>query len=183
MLNRRRMLVGVGTAVGSAAVVAGGVLGAWPIAARAQAAAPTAPSGVLPEATRAALGESDLVYITALKGDVEGRCHAEVWFVHLDGVPWVVTDAKSWRVRAIRAGNDRVRMWVGDFGVWKDAGDRYRQAPSLVARGSIVADAAMHERVLEAFGDKYTLEWLVWRSRFRDGLADGSRLLLRYTPV
>jgi len=165
MINRRQLLVGAG-ALGVAT---------W---------LPAAGAMSLPAATVTALEESDLVYVTALKaGGSEGKCHAEVWFAHADGVPWVVTDAKSWRVRAIRAGNDQVRVWVGDHGQWKDAGDTYRQSPTFTARGAIVSDAATHARILEVFGSKYRLEWLVWGPRFRDGLAEGSRKLLRYTPL
>ena len=38
-------------------------------------------------------------------------------------------------------------------------------------------------RALEAFGAKYADEWGSWGPRFRDGLADGSRVLLRYRPL
>ena len=37
-------------------------------------------------------------------------------------------------------------------------------------------------RWLELFGDKYPISWLRYKSIFTDGLADGSRSLLRYRP-
>ena len=40
----------------------------------------------------------------------------------------------------------------------------------------------MIEAALAAFGAKYPDEWDKWEPRFRKGLADGSRVLIRYRP-
>ncbi len=163
MTSRREFLSGA--AVGLAA-------GALPLPARSA------------DAASAALDESDLVYLTPLRADgSESRCHAEVWFVRHAGALWVVTAADAWRARAVRAGLDRARLWVGEFGVWTRADEAYRAAPQLEARASLVADPQVQASVLDSFGSKYRLEWIVWGPRFRAGLADGSRVLLRYQPL
>ena len=136
------------------------------------------------EAARQALVESELVYITPLKRDgAESRCHAEVWFAYDGKDVFVVTASTAWRSRAIAQGLDRARLWVGEYGNWQKADGKYRQAPELVAFGSAVTDAGEQQRVLELLGDKYRLEWIVWGPRFKNGLADASRTMLRYSPV
>ena len=132
-------------------------------------------------ATAAALDDSDLIYLTPLKSDgTESRCHAEIWY-HFDGSDvWVVTDSQSWRARAVAQGLNKARLWVGEFGVWTQSGERYRSAPQIEARGSLISDPATHERVLDLFGGKYVMEWIVWGPRWRNALADGSRVMLRY---
>lgn len=80
-------------------------------------------------------------------------------------------------------GLDRARLWVGDVGVWTDSDGAYRRLPSTMASASMITDPAEHERLLEVFGDKYSLEWIIWGRRFRNGLEDGSRVMIRYAPV
>lgn len=138
----------------------------------------------LPDTARTALDESDVVYITPLKRDSsESTCHAEVWFVFDGGDVFVVTGSTAWRATAVTRGLTRARMWVGEFGAWKDAKDAYRRAPELLASAALVGDAQTHARVLERFGKKYPVEWVYYGPKFRDGLEDGSRVMLRYTPT
>lgn len=164
MINRRNVMAAAGAALAAAALPR----------ARAEIAA----------TTRSVLDESELVYLTPLKRDGgESRCHGEVWF-EFDGADiWVVTASDAWRANAVRAGLNRARVWVGEFGVWTDAADEFRAAPMLNTQATLITDPQVHARVLDRMGDKYTLEWIVWGSRFRKGLEDGSRVLLRYRPV
>jgi hypothetical protein len=147
------------------------------------AALPLRAAAPLP-AARKALEDSDLVYITPLKRDGgESRCHAEVWFVFDGHDVFVVTAAKAWRRRAIAEGLNRARLWVGDYGNWQRSNGKFRQAPELLAVAATVDDKAEQARVLDLYGDKYRLEWIVWGRRFKNGLADGSRVMLRYSPI
>jgi hypothetical protein len=136
------------------------------------------------DAMRAALGASPLVYVSPLKKDgAESTCHGEVWFVPDGADVLVVTANDRWKARALGAGLDRARLWVGDYGVWTRSGGRFKSAPSFVAAASFEKDAAARERALGAFGKKYPREWDKWGPRFREGLADGSRVLIRYAPA
>jgi hypothetical protein len=181
MIGRRSILK---FAAGAAAVL-------LPLAVRAQQAAeapstPAAASGSddRPAALAAALAESDVVYLTPLKADgAESSCQAEVWFVTDGADLCVVTAAGAWRARAIRAGLSRARVWVGDLGVWTRTEGRYRSLPTLEATGEFIAAADEQARVLDLFGDKYPVSWVLWGPRFRNGLADGSRVMLRYRRV
>lgn len=166
MLTRRGIL-----AVGTGLLAAG-----W-LPRRARGAA-------LPEPTRTALEDSDLVYITPLKRDgTESTCHAEVWFAYDGADVFVCTSAKAWRTRAIAQGLNQARLWVGEYGTWTDSDGAFRQAPELIATGAIETEPAGVEHGLERLGDKYSVQWIVWGPRFRNGLADGSRVMLRYTPT
>ena len=129
----------------------------------------------------AALGKSTLIYLTPLlSGGGESRCQGEVWFVHHNGEIFVVTPHSAWRAQAVSKGLRRARIWVGEFGAWKRAKESYRSAPSLEIEGRLETDATVHSEVLGKFGSKYVSEWDSWGPRFRDGLAEGSRVLLRY---
>jgi hypothetical protein len=168
-LNRRQVLV-----LGASAL-AGAVLPSRLLAAEASEKRST---------LDAALEESDLIYLTPLHSDGrESTCQAEVWFVADGHDAYVVTASDAWRARAVRSGLSRTRAWVGDVGVWSQADGAYRDLPTADLRGSLVTAPAEHARVLALFGAKYSLEWVMWGPRFRNGLADGSRVMLRYQPL
>ncbi len=158
----------------------------------ASTAATLAAVVALPRSARAALAadtlkaltDSDVVYLTPLKrSGAESTCKAEIWFVEDNGAIYLVTSASAWRARAIGKGLTRARIWVGEFGTWTDAKDAFRAAPTFEADGSVVATTEDQGHVLAIMGEKYRASWLVWGPRFRNGLADGSRVMLRYTPV
>jgi hypothetical protein len=138
------------------------------------------------KAAQAAIGKSKLIYITPIKSDgKESSCHAEVWF-YADGADLlVVTKEELWRSQAVKRGLDRARIWVGDHGVWKRSNDAFRDSPSFLAQAEhISSDAKAVGRTLKGMGPKYAGEgWGTYGPRFEKGLADGSRVLLRYRPI
>ena len=139
----------------------------------------------LESSVKAKLTNSQLIYLTPIKSDgEESACKGEVWFLY-DGESdiYVVTQNEAWRANAIRQGLQSARIWVGEFGVWTRAGDSYRSAPELMLSGEVVTDPEVHVNVLKKMGGKYTAEWDAWGPRFRDGLADNSRVMLHYTIV
>ena len=128
------------------------------------------------------LETSQLVYITPIKSNgEESRCKAEIWFSHHDGDVFVVTPPGTWRAQAVGKGLTRARLWVGEFGVWTQSDGAYRDAPEFMATASIAAEADVHAKVLSAMGEKYAeTGWGRWGQRFKDGLEDGSRVMIRY---
>jgi hypothetical protein len=130
------------------------------------------------------MAESALIYITPLKQDgSESSCQAEVWFQLHDGAMYVVTSSKAWRAVAVGKGRSSARVWVGDVGQWKSADGKYRALPVVTTQAALVGDKGVQTAVLAKMGAKYSAEWSTWGPRFNDGLADGSRVMLRYTPV
>ncbi len=128
------------------------------------------------------LETSKLVYITPIKTNgEESRCKAEIWFAYDDGDVFVVTPPETWRAKAVEKGLTRARLWVGEFGVWTQSDDAFRDAPEFMATASIEAEADVHAEVLAAMGEKYARSgWGRWGQRFKDGLVDGSRVMIRY---
>lgn len=164
-MNRREHLLGL------AGLVAGSALIGLPRSLSAEVGAPSLP---------AAADTSQLIYITPIRSDGrESRCQAEVWFLREGDGLFVVTAVDAWRARAIRSGLVQARIWVGDVGVWS-RNEEYRDLPAVMSRAELVPDAATHASILAKFGGKYPAEWDTWGPRFTKGLADGSRVMIRY---
>lgn len=162
-LSRRELLVTGAYALGTALL--------WPRPGRAET----------PSAWLEAARQSPLAYISPLAKDGrESRCHGEVWFFVDAGDVVIATGAKTWKARAIAAGRDRARVWVGDFGPYAKAPEKLRTAPSFVAKASVDGDRAVFTRLLAAYAAKYPDEWDKWKPRFESSYADGSRVVVRY---
>ncbi|MEM9622292.1 MAG: hypothetical protein AAF993_11615 [Pseudomonadota bacterium] len=128
--------------------------------------------------------ESPLIYLSTIKSNgALSKCQAEVWFVQDGADQYVVTARDAWRAQAVRQGLTRTQVWVGDVGQWQSAGGAYLELPSHFATASFSTDAAEHTRLLSIFGQKYSDEWGSWGPRFRNGLASGERVMLRYRPA
>ena len=163
-LNRRQFMAG---SAGLAAIALSGVGDE----ARAQLAAGAAQ----------ALASSELIYLSPLRSDGSlSRCQAEVWFAYSDGDVFVVTANDAWRAQAVGRGLQATQLWVGDVGQWASSDGAYLRLPSLRADASLVTDIVAQAKVLEVMGGKYQREWSSWGPRFRNGLANGSRVMLRY---
>jgi hypothetical protein len=134
-----------------------------------------------------ALEKSGFVYVSPLvSGGRESTCHAEVWFAWLDGSVVLITGSERWKARALTRGFDRARIWVGDHGRWKKLVGRnesFRAAPKFDARAEPVKDEALLERMLGVYDEKYPEEIGSWRDKMRSGFHDGTRTLIRYTPI
>lgn len=144
------------------------------------------------EATRPApeqlLEESPFVYVSPLRRDgSESTCHAELWYAWLDEAVVVIVASDRWKATAVSRGLDRARIWVGDHGVWKTwyggRNEAFREAPTFVGRGERVKDPALLDRLLARYEAKYPDEIADWRDVMREGYANGSRALIRYTPI
>lgn len=131
-----------------------------------------------------ALDTSPLIYLSPIvSNDKESSCHAEVWFVYRDEEIFVVTWADKWKAEAMRRGFSRAKIWIGNFGPWKNANKRYLSAPSLRLEGRFENDPEIHSTLLVEFSSKYKNEWSFWDTRVRDGLVNGDWVLMRYQVV
>jgi hypothetical protein len=131
-----------------------------------------------------ALEKSRLVYVSPLRADGrESRCHGEVWYFWDRGAVVIGTATKGWKVRAVRGGKDKARLWVGDFGSYSGAGEKLRGAPTFLASAALDTDPATFERLLASYATRYPDEWGKWKPRFESSHADGSRSVVRYTPI
>ncbi|MGB1538936.1 MAG: hypothetical protein ACPHAN_14630 [Pseudomonadales bacterium] len=127
---------------------------------------------------------SPLIYLSPIgREGAYSRCQAEIWYVEVADLLLVCTNSDSWRARAITLGRTLTQIWVGDVGVWKQGSSKHLALPGFEAEGTPITEQSMINHALEAFGDKYPLQWLLWKGRFKKGLKDGSRVMLGYKPL
>jgi hypothetical protein len=131
------------------------------------------------------LGNAKYVYVSSTRKDGSLGKPAEIWFLYVDGAVYVGTRPASWRVRRIEAGRPRAKIWVGEpSGPSRfTATERELQnLPSFMARGELVKDVKLQEKMFEVYAKKYPEGWGQHESSFRNGFKDGSRVMVRYTP-
>lgn len=129
-------------------------------------------SAVLRDPQRELLANSRYVYISSQRKDGGFGAPAEIWFLFHDGAVWVGTTPQSWRAKRIKAGRTNAKIAIGKT-----------DGPSLSAKGEIVKDAKVEELMFTTFANKYPEGWPRHEERFRSGFKDGSRILIKYTPV
>ncbi len=88
-----------------------------------------------------------------------------------DGAVWVGTPPTTWRVKRIKHKRPNARIAVGKV-----------DGPSFEAVGSIVTDAKVAALLRATYAKKYPDRWPGYADKFKAGLADGSRVLVRYVP-
>ncbi|HEY2387331.1 MAG TPA: hypothetical protein VGK30_10240 [Candidatus Binatia bacterium] len=125
----------------------------------------------LPAAVRDQLGSATYVYISTQRKDGSFGKPAEIWFMWHDGAVWVGTPPTTWRVKRIKHKRPNAKIAVGK-----------PDGPSFEAVGSIVKDAKIADLLRETYAKKYPDRWPGFAERFKAGLADGSRVLVRYVP-
>jgi len=118
------------------------------------------------------LDTSQYVYVQSERKDGTFGKPAEIWFLHHKGAVWVATPTTTYRVKRIQAGQTKAKVAVG-----KASG------PSFNAKGSIVKDPEVNTVMFETFAKKYPDGWASFEKNFRDGLANGSRVLIKYEPA
>jgi hypothetical protein len=125
----------------------------------------------LTASAKAQLQSSKYVYIASQRKTGDFGRPAEIWFLYHQGAIWVVTAPSSWRVRRIRAGRPEARIAVGK-----------PDGPTFSATGSVVRNREVSDLVFDTFAKKYPDAWPKYERRFRDGIGDGSRVLVKYVP-
>jgi hypothetical protein len=125
----------------------------------------------LPKDLQDSLASSTFVYISSTRKDGALSRPAEIWFLWHKGSVYVASAPTTWRARRIRWGRPAAKIWVGK-----------PDGPAFTATGAIVDDPAVNAVLFETFARKYADGWKRWEKSFREGLADGNRVLIRYTP-
>jgi hypothetical protein len=118
-----------------------------------------------------ALDSSKHVYIQSSRKDGSLGKPAEIWFMHHNGAVWVASPVTTHRVKRIQAGQTKAKIAIGKT-----------DGPSFTAKGSIVKDPEVNKVLFETFAKKYSDRWSSLEEQFRDGLANGSRALIKYEP-
>jgi hypothetical protein len=132
---------------------------------------PSSEAALSPELQKG-LETSQYVYVQSERKDGTLGKPAEIWFFYHKGAVWVATPKTTHRVKRIQAGRTKAKVAIG-----KESG------PAFNAKGSIVKDPEVNTAMFETFAKKYASGWSSHEKNFRDGLADGSRVLIKYEPV
>jgi hypothetical protein len=119
-----------------------------------------------------ALEGAKYIYIASTRKDGSLGKPAEIWFRKHDGAVYVGTSPESWRARRIGWGRPQAKIWIGS-----------REGPSFEARGTIVREPDQVTPFCDAIAKKYPDSWPKYEKRFREGLKDGQRVMIRYAPL
>jgi hypothetical protein len=125
----------------------------------------------LSPAIKSDLANSKYIYVaTTRKSGALGR-PAEIWFLYHDGAVYVASPPTTWRVRRIRAGRTQAKIAVGK-----------PDGPVFMANGAVVNEPDIYPILFATYAKKYGGDWTKYEEKFRNGLKDGSRVLIKYTP-
>ena len=125
----------------------------------------------LPADVRDKLASSTYVYISTQRKDGSFGKPAEIWYMWHEGAVWVGTPPTTWRVKRIKHHRPTAKIAVGK-----------PDGPSFDAVGSIVKDDKVAAKLFETYAKKYPDRWPGYEEKFRTGMKDGSRVLVKYVP-
>ncbi len=125
----------------------------------------------LSPATKADLASSKYVYISTTRKNGSLSKPAEIWFLYHNGAVYVASPPTTWRVRRIKSGRTQAKIAVGK-----------PDGPSFMATGALVNEPDVHPVLFETYAKKYGGDWSKYEEKFRTGLKDGSRVLIKFTP-
>jgi len=132
---------------------------------------PARSASLSPELQKA-LESSKYVYIQSARKDSKLGKPAEIWFMYYKDAVWVASPVTTYRVKRIQAGQTTAKIAVGKA-----------DGPSFSAKGALVKDPEANQAMFDAFAKKYGGGWSSYEKQFRDGLADGSRAVIKYEPA
>ncbi|MBM4258341.1 MAG: hypothetical protein FJ147_20895 [Deltaproteobacteria bacterium] len=126
-------------------------------------------SSALSSDQQKALDSAKYAYIQSTRKDGKLGKSAEIWFLHHQGAVWVCSPNTTHRVKRIQAGQTKAKVAIGK-----------PDGPSFNAKGLLVKDEAINKVMFEFFAKKYADGWSSYEKQFKDGLANGSRTLIKY---
>ena len=133
------------------------------------------------------LSTSELIYLTPIHSDgSESSCKSELWFYYEDSNIYVVTQSDAWRAEAVRKGLIKAKIWDGGSNRRLAIENKLHTVESAMTIAQLITDETKHAALVRKFGVKYSatgVEWDEWGPRWTNSLADGSRVMLRYTLI
>lgn len=130
-----------------------------------------APAADLPPATQTALRESKEIYVATRRKNGALSEIKPIWFYYDDGKIFFTTSPDSWKAKRIAAGSP-VYIWVGKEG-----------GPFVQGSAEPVTDAALIDRMGEAYAQKY---WIAWMGLFKprsSRVTEGKTVAYLVTPT
>ncbi len=125
----------------------------------------------LSPAIKTELANSKYVYISTTRKNGSLSKPAEIWYLYHNGAVYVASPPTTWRVRRIKAGRNQAKIAVG-----KPDGS------SFMATGAVLNEPGVYPVLFDTYAKKYAGDWSKYEEKFRTGLKDGSRVLIKFTP-
>jgi len=120
-----------------------------------------------------ALAKSDLVYVATVRKNGTQSKAAPVWFTlgaDNDSI-LIQTGPATWKAKRIRRGSP-VLVWIGKA-----------DGPAFIGKAEITSDAAIRDKILKDFREKYWQNRVMGVGPSRAGFDSGQRIAIKITPV
>ncbi len=121
--------------------------------------------------TIAQLQTAKEIHVSTTRKSGEWSSAAPVWFWYADEVIYLTASPSSYKAKRITSGRNAVRIAVGG-----------KDGPTFTGKAEIFTDAAIVERMGEAYNDKYWLAWLGFARPRVSRVESGKTVAIRVTP-
>jgi general stress protein 26 len=120
-----------------------------------------------------ALSKADLIYIATVRKDGNQSKAAPVWFTTSadNNAILIQTGPETWKATRIRRGSPAL-VWIG-----------LADGPAFIGTAEITNDAAVVNKILTDFRDKYWQNRVMGIGPSRAGFDNGARIAIRITPT
>jgi general stress protein 26 len=120
-----------------------------------------------------ALAKADLVYVATVRKNGTQSKAAPVWFTTgADNNSILIqTGPTTWKAKRIRRGSP-VLVWIGKA-----------DGPAFIGKAEITSDAAIRDKILKDFREKYWQNRVMGIGPSRAGFDSGERIAIKITPV
>ena len=121
--------------------------------------------------TIAQLQTAKEIHVSTTRKSGEWSSAAPVWFWYADEMIYLTASPDSYKAKRITSGRNAVRIAVGG-----------KDGPTFTGKAEIFTDAAIVERMGEAYNDKYWLAWLGFARPRVSRVESGKTVAIRVTP-
>ena len=121
--------------------------------------------------TIAQLQTAKEIYVSTTRKSGEWSSAAPVWCWYADEVIYLTASPTSYKAKRIMNGRNAVRIAVGG-----------KDGPTFTGKADIFTDAAIVERMGEAYNNKYWLAWLGFARPRVSRVESGKTVAIRVTP-
>lgn len=121
--------------------------------------------------TIAQLRSAKEIYVSTKRKSGEWGSAAPVWFWYADEVIYLTASPSSYKAKRITSGRNTVRITVGG-----------KDGPTFTGKADIFTDAAIVERMGEAYNKKYWLAWLGFARPRVSRVESGKTVAIKVTP-
>ena len=125
----------------------------------------------LDEHTMTQLRTAKEIYLSTQRKSGEWGSAAPVWFWYTDEVIYLTASPSSYKAKRILDGRAAVRIAIGS-----------RDGPVLTGTAELFTDAAIVERMGEAYNNKYWLAWLGFARPRVSRVESGKTVAIKVTP-